>query len=122
MAGIHVRRDPALSVKTGFLLKVAKVFPLRGDKGVTSSLELSVGDLLWLVGVSMQVRSVRSASMLWLRGPLFSALPSADGGLLPTVKSISSLPCDCQRLFVEHKCSPRLACWAWQKSENRNPR
>lgn len=52
-----------------------------------------MGDLAWLVGVSMQVRSVRSASMLWLRGPLLSELPSADGGLLPTVKSILSLPC-----------------------------
>ena len=62
-----------------------------------------MGDLAWLVGVSMQVRSVRSASMLWLRGPRFSELPSGDGVLLPTVRPLSSLPCKYPHLFAKHR-------------------
>ncbi len=69
---------------------------------LTSSLEESVGDLAWPVGVSMQERSVRSASMLPLRGPLFPELPMPDVGLLPAGLSPNSKPCiDIQALILD---------------------
>jgi hypothetical protein len=50
--------------------------------GRTSSLWTSAGDLLWLVGESMQVRSMRSALMEAARGPFWPELPTGDSGLL----------------------------------------
>lgn len=64
-----------------------------------------MGDLAWPEGVSMQERSVRSASMLPLRGPLLPELPSADVGLLPAGRSLNSTPCMCMHHMLEVKVS-----------------